>query len=120
MRERSIRYVTTNARTPGVLLRRWPRALAVVTWAVSLLAMAAAALLPMLGTHPLVIVALAAWLVTFGLPTTVAFVVALVLWRGDLALPGMSGEAAFAAVASAGALVLHLLAYRFAARASCS
>lgn len=112
-------HVISNVRTTGMLCRR-PKTSAVVTWVISLLAIAAAVVLPMFGTHPLMIVALAAWLVTFGLPTTVAFVATLVWWPGGLTLPGLSGDVSCAVVASAGALVLHLCAYRLSARLSCS
>jgi hypothetical protein len=111
--------MSSSPSTPNLLVRR-PLTTAVVTWLLSLLAIVAAAVLPMFGTHALVILGLCAWFATFGLPTIVAFGVTLYAWRGGLALPGLASDLTCALVAASAALALHLVAYRLSARIACS
>ncbi|MBK9386147.1 MAG: hypothetical protein IPN34_15145 [Planctomycetes bacterium] len=111
--------MSANAAPPNLLVRR-PLLTAVATWLLSLLAITAAIVLPMFGTHALLILGLGAWFATFGLPTAIAFGLTLYFWRGGLALPGLASDLSCALVAASAALVLHLVAYRLSARLACS
>ena len=97
-------------------MRQRPKTWALITWAISVALIGVAVLLATFGAHPLWFVALALWLLTFGLPATIAFVLALALWSGDLPAAGLPRDVAFFVTAAGGALVLQLLGYVVSAR----
>jgi hypothetical protein len=99
-------------------MRRRPKTWALLTWAISVLVLGAAVLLATFGAHALWFVALAFWLLTFGLPTTIAVVLVLAAWSGQWPTAGLPREVAFFVTAAAAALALQLVAYVLSARAA--
>src|SRR5688572_22778552 len=97
-------------------MRHRPKTWALITWGFSLVVIGAAVLLATFGAHPAVFVVLALWLLTLGLPTTIAFVLALGLWSGKTPTLGVAPDVLFVVVTAAAALVLQLGAYVLSAR----